>query len=58
MKKLWFAVYKDYEGNWQSITGDHGEIKMWDSEDDAKKGLKKHWAASIAQYCQVVDHGR
>ena len=58
MKKLWFAVFKDHEGRWWHITGDHGEIKMWASEAAAKKGLKRHWANRLIRYCMVVDHAR
>ena len=59
MKKLWFALFQDYEGRWQAITGDHGEVFMWKTKAKAEKALKRHWAKNILHYCHVeVQHVR
>jgi hypothetical protein len=53
--KLWFAIFKDAEGHWRHITGDHGEIYMWPSKEEAKEGLKRHPDRFKVHYCKVEE---
>lgn len=55
-KQLWLAVFKDHDGDWHHISDDDGEIKMWDSKEDAEKGLKLHPWRHRVRFCSVEDH--